>query len=289
MRDSLPEWMSDLLWRGAGATFVIGMALFCGRFVEEAAAERAALRAALQVPHQITPLSATTPEAAGDKLWFTRGPSQNPACEPGLTLQAKPGALLSVTLTAPCAANTRVEIRHGDLRFTKRMPAGRPLHFAFPALEASGAVRVILSEGSVIEAVAPLTDLVGYRRFALAWSGAEGFDIEAEEGARRISAEEPGAGPGTLAGWLVELGDAEDAGSLQAQVYTYPVSGLAEVTARLVSTPATCGQRLRGMTLSSQAGAVEVAALRVDLPDCAAGRVVLPLKNLDRGMKLALR
>lgn len=276
MRDTLLRMLPTLTWRLTGVGAVVGLALLSGQFVETAAQNRHQARLSLFLPQEITPLSAsaesrdlhTAPEPARAGLT---------GCTPALRLVPRDGAVLSVTLDAPCAAETRVQISHGGMSFAARIPTGRPLHVLIPALEASGRVSVALPDGTALTAVAPVDGLQDLRRFAVTWQG----------GARvRLQPGETGA---TAQGWIAELGDATLDSPALAAVFTYPAAGKAEPMLDVAATPQSCGQRVLGQTITSRMGRAEATALSVDLPECAAGDAVMHLKNLDQETKIALR
>lgn len=285
MRHSMSARILSILARVLGAAFVLGLALACGRFVEDRAAARRLAHQSAEAPQAIVPLSATATSTS---------PIATPAvlaanCRPQLALAARAGAVLAVTVDAPCAADSRIEISHGGMTVALRMPAGRPLHLTLPALEAQGRVAVRLSDGTEVTASAALADLDRYRRFALTWAGAAEVDLHGVTDGQDLSAQDPGAGPGQPRGWMASLGDSDLDQPLRAQVFTLPLSGDASTRVELTATAETCGQSLLGQTISSTGGRADAAALRVDLPECGAEPVVLHLKNLDQDVKLALR
>lgn len=290
MRLTVPVWFSALLWRGAGASLVLGLALTCGNFVEDSARARRASHMALMIPKAITPLSATLVSAV-DVAFVPPQSRLLPfvTCTPVLSLTAKEGAMIVVTLEAPCAADTPVSFSHGGMTFAARMPIGRPLHLSIPALESHGSIVASLQNGARVMAAVEVPDLADYHRFAVTRTGAQGFDLTGLEGLGQISADDPGQGPGSTSGWLVSLGDADLTEPQLAQVYTYPTLGVAETQVNVRSSATLCGQHLTGQTISSRMGMADATALRVDLPECGAGPVVMHLKNLDQDVKVASR
>jgi hypothetical protein len=163
---------------------------------------------------------------------------------------AWPGALLDLTLTAPCAKDGRIEIRHGGLAFAQRMPAG-PLHLIFPALAGAGRVSILLPDGTLMAATRQVADMARHRRFGLSWQ---------------------------------RFGDAGLAPPLRAAVLVAP--GPAEID---LHPAGACATRLEAVTVLSEGGRAEITDLFVDLPECGARTPGLHLKNLDQGLKIALR
>ncbi|NBZ88067.1 hypothetical protein [Stagnihabitans tardus] len=288
MRDAPPVLSLTPLWRVTQAAFVLGLALSCGLFVESAARERQDARRFDLAPQAITPLSAS-PVGTSGPTWPLSRLAPGHACTSALTLEPKTGALIVLTLEAPCLADQRVEISHAGLRFAVPMPVGRPLRLTLPALEASGEVEILLQDGRKIAEAAPVPDMKDHRRFAVSWTGPQALDLVAWDGRVEVSLAEPRATLGTDAGWMAELGDAALPHPALAQVYTYPAEAQAEVTLRATSLPGLCGEKLIARTFSSRLGQAEATGLRVDLPECSAGPVVMHLKNLDQDVKVASR
>ncbi|MCW1917158.1 hypothetical protein NX862_00160 [Rhodobacter sp. KR11] len=273
MRDMVPAWFSALLWRGAEAAFVVAVAVTCGSYVENSAQARQAAWQARMSPNSITPLSASlTEEAPRSQPHY--GLMAAPNCAPQLTLAARDGALIVLTLQAACAADGRVEITHAGMTFAARMPIGRPLRLTLPALDAAGEVLAVLPGGMQARAAVALPDLRALHRFAVTAPTAQALQLQGD----------PEAG-----GALTLLGDADLAQPLLAQVYTYPAKGAAQARVEVTSSAVFCGQSLIGQTISSRFGRADATALRVDLPECGARPVVMHLKNLDQDVKVASR
>lgn len=227
-------------------------------------------------------------------------PVAAPACEQTLGLTAAPGAMLDLTLTAPCHPGERVVLRHAGLTVTGKTDAGGMLVMAVPALDAGGAVAVEFADGTELRGAAKVPDLAGLHRLALQWAAGDAFALHGLENgaglqtAGDVSAANPGkmpdgSGKKLKTGWLVALGDAEVTAPLLAEVYTYPadtrrradVAILAQVGA------GTCGHEMMGQTLASVAGAVSVTDLTLSMPACDGKTGYLVLKNLFPDMKIA--
>ena len=218
-----------------------------------------------------------------------------PACEEVLTAMAQPGAMLGLTLAAPCHAGERVVLRHAGLAVTGRVDAAGALHVSLPALDNAGAVAVEFADGTEVQAAVSVPDLRGVRRLGVQWQAGDAFALHGLEGgaelqtAGDVSAAHPGVIGAAQGGWLVTLGDASVAAPLLAQVYTYPAdAGLSADVAILATVgPDTCGHDMLGQTLSSAAGAVSVTDLTLSMPACDATTGYLVLKNLFPAMKIA--
>lgn len=179
MRDMVPAWFSALLWRGAEAAFVVAVAVTCGSYVESSAQARQAAWQARMSPNSITPLSASlTEEAPRSPPHY--GLMAAPNCAPQLTLAARDGALIVLTLQAACAADGRVEITHAGMTFAARMPIGRPLRLTLPALDAAGEVLAVLPGGMQARAAVALPDLRALHRFAVTAPTAEALQLQGD-------------------------------------------------------------------------------------------------------------
>ncbi len=268
MRRTLPAWVSATLQRGAEACMVAAVAVTCGTFVESAALDRHQDQLARLTPKTIVPLSASL---AQEPLAAPVQSRMASVCRPALSLAARDAARLVVTLEAPCAADTRVEISHAGMTFAVRMPIGRPLRLTLPALEASGQVSATLVDGVTAFAAKPVRDLADLRRFAVTATTADALRLQGGVGATEV------------------LGSKDLAQPLLAQIYTYAKDAEADPVLAVQSSTALCGQSLIGKTISSRLGRAEATALRVDLSECGARPVVMHLKNLDQDVKVASR
>ncbi|WP_146038040.1 hypothetical protein [Tabrizicola aquatica] len=208
-------------------------------------------------------------------------------CPASLGLTALPGAMIGLSLTAPCNRAERVVIRHAGLSFTARTGAEGTLHIQFPALQQTALVAVYLEGSAIVLGEVPVTDLGGLRRFALQWDSPALFDLRVAEGDRLFvgSAGQP-ADP--LGQKIVSLGTASVTDPLLAEVYTYPAAATdVSLTVELRIDPETCGRTLNTQILALHSGRVEVRDYPVAVPLCGTSGDILVLKNLAPDLKLA--
>ena len=236
-----------------------------------------------------------------------------PACETTLSVTALPGAMLQLSLAAPCHAGERVVLRHAGLAVTGKVGAAGGLQVSLPALDTAGAVAVEFADGTDVQSAAAVPELRRMRRLGVQWQSGDAFALHGLEGgaelgaAGDISAEHPGTRPqdgavkggglggGGLGGgwpgggWLVSLGDASVGAPLLAQVYTYPAETAVQTDVAIVARvgPDTCGHDMLAQTLTSAAGAVSVTDLTLSMPACDGKTGYLVLKNLFPDMKIA--
>ena len=242
----------------------------------------------------------TSPEAA---VMLPKLPMQvaAPACEQSLGVTPLPGAMLGLSLTAPCHAGERVVLRHAGLAVTGKVDAAGGLQVSLPALDTAGAVAVEFADGTQAQGAARVPELIAMRRLGVQWQAGDDFALHGLEGgaelgaAGDISAENPGpqdgglSGDGVGGGWLVSLGDASVETPLLAQVYTYPAGDSVRTDVAILASvgPDTCGHDMLGQTLTSGAGAVSVTDLTLSMPPCDGKTGYLVLKNLFPDMKIA--
>lgn len=216
-------------------------------------------------------------------------------CPIHLDLVPQDGAMLGVTLVAPCHAEERLTLSHAGLTVTARTSVTGSLFTSLPALDMAGQVTVTFANNTSEEASMPMPELQDMQRFVVQWSGEDRFALNAfRDGA---SYGEPGhltaqplamldgitdAGAAVLA-----LGDATVLLPLMAEVYTLPTDGKAELTVEAQVTAQTCGRELLGEMLDSRNGKVTVQDLSMAMPDCDALGGFIVLNNPRGDLTLA--
>jgi hypothetical protein len=222
------------------------------------------------------------------------------ACTVAMDAAAVPGALVALTVEAPCNSGEEVGFEHFGLRFSEQLgPDGR-LDLLVPAMADDAIIVVSFADGAQASTEVAVPDFGDYERVALVWHGATGLQLHAlENGASyddpgHIWAEAPGApslateGQG---GFVSVLGST--AAGYAADVYTYPASLVGSgqepeisIEARVMEN--TCGSRIEGSFLRSNAGrAPTVTGVTMAVPGCDAVGDYLVLKNLPRELKIA--
>jgi hypothetical protein len=170
------------------------IALGAGHFVQERAAERSA-----QVEADLGPavvVSSVVPVAAGPTdvpavraavmlqiVAVAPEPAPEPAPAPAPAVAepesvdcrvqfdaiAQPGAMVGLTLLAPCQPDQRVVLKHAGLAITARTSASGALFTVLPGLSAVADVQVAFANGESATASAALSDFENMRRFAVQW------------------------------------------------------------------------------------------------------------------------
>ncbi|MBI1217250.1 MAG: hypothetical protein GC186_01775 [Rhodobacteraceae bacterium] len=204
------------------------------------------------------------------------------SCDPVLTLSVKPGAMLSLALTAPCNANARVVILADGLSFTGLTSAAGLLAVDLPAMADPARVTVRFAGGATVTAGADVPGLKAFERVGVQWMGPDAFALHALEfGADfgtggDVSAAAPRA-PADVAmtsgGFLTGLGDASVDLPMQAEVYTVPkalaTAGKVRIVLDAPVRAATCGREMLGQMLTVRPGGKPATSdLSLAMPDC---------------------
>ncbi|OIP85153.1 MAG: hypothetical protein AUK37_04735 [Rhodobacterales bacterium CG2_30_65_12] len=219
-----------------------------------------------------------------------------------LTLDAvpQPGAFVALTLSDPCNAGAKVEFDHAGLKFSDQLGPEGDLFLLVPAMAEKAIIVATLEGGQGQSVEVMLTDFAKFERVALIWKGATGLQLHAlENGAGygdpgHVWAEAPATPEAATAGrggFLSVLGNTAE--GYAADVYTYPASLMADGAQTQVSIEAqvtenTCGERIEGSILRTNAGRAPTAApLAMTVPGCDAVGEYLVLNNLPQDLKLA--
>ena len=224
------------------------------------------------------------------------------ACAIDVQSAAKPGAMIEISVTAPCNSGESVAFEHAGLKFSEQLGPDGSLIIEVPAMTGSARIGLNFADGAdrVVELTMP--DFEAFDRIAVIWRGATGLQLHAFEGgasygeAGHIWADTPGtpdaAATGT-GGFISVLGSTSS--GYAADVYTYPVSLMREGAEPDVSIEAqvmenTCGGEIEGWILrTNPRKAPNVEPLTMVVPGCEAVGEYLVLRDLPVELKLALR
>lgn len=217
-------------------------------------------------------------------------------CPIHLDLVPQDGAMLGVTLVAPCHAQERLTLSHAGLMVTAKTSVTGSLFTSLPALDMAGKVTVTFSDKTTEDAMMPMPELQDMQRFLVQWSGDDRFALNAFRDGATYG--EPGhltAQPLAMLDGITEagaavvaLGDPTVPLPLMAEVYTLPADGKAELTVEAQVTAQTCGRELLGEMLDSRDGKVSVQDLSMAMPDCDALGGFIVLNNPRADLTLAL-
>ncbi|MCC1481019.1 hypothetical protein [Roseibaca sp. Y0-43] len=207
------------------------------------------------------------------------GAVETPLCAPDLTAKPAIDGLIELQLSAPCNANERIVLSHGDLAFSATLDMAGEYTGYIPALAADARVDVFLSDDTYLQAQTVIPDHADYARMIVQWTGPAQMGLHAyhrgaaygEDG--HIHAMNP-FDPALEEAFLVALGEDEGVEPMLAQVYSVPLAQASETRLQLeVSVNArSCGTDLVAFVMPTHGdGAGVVEELRVAMPDCAVG------------------
>lgn len=223
----------------------------------------------------ITPVAASSPAVAGDQ------------CRPVMQLQAAPGAMILVTLSAPCNRSERIVMRHSGLAFATRTDAGGSVQMLVPALKSDAMVAIYLAESRLLLGKVTVPDAASYARLAVTWEWPAEVELRATEGNRVLVA--AAATSADESPRIMSFGSPDVQSPVMAHVYSVPGRDLGDVSlsAELRITPATCGRTLRLGTIYAANGRTTAQEREVAVPLCGTAGDILLLKNLSPAPKLA--
>ncbi len=206
-------------------------------------------------------------------------------CQPLMTAEARTGAMLHVTISAPCSAGAAVAFSHAGLTFAAPLDAAGQLTLDVPAFDKAGEIHALTSDGKFASATAPVADLDHQRRLAVQWVADDAFQLHMLE--NNASYGEPGdvnaGNPRSPAGGVMtRLGDSGLAMPMLAEIYTWPADPGITVSPVVESavTDRTCGRRISGELLRLAADQVTLESLSFDMPGCEAVGDIMVLNNL---------
>ncbi|MEX1233606.1 MAG: hypothetical protein WEB56_01300 [Roseovarius sp.] len=233
-------------------------------------------------------------------------PSEEPAprlgCDYALKANVAPGAMVSLSLDAPCAPGERFTLHHNGMMFTEVTDDGGHASMLVPALSRKASFIAAFANGDSAVASAEVESLEYYQRVAVQWQGASGMQLHALEfgagyddaghvwagAARDVAAAADGN-----RGFLTRLGDAAQPEALMAEVYTFPSElagrdGDIDLSLEAEVTEANCNRDIEAQALQVQAsGALNVQNVTLMIPDCDAVGDFLVLKNLLNDITIA--
>jgi hypothetical protein len=217
---------------------------------------------------------------------------------------AKPlaGAMVSLSLTAPCAVNERLTVHHNGMMFTESTGPDGTLTVIVPALTEQAVFIMAFANGDGAVAQTTVTDLYGYDRVVLQWRGQAGFQLHAREfGADYGKTGHIWAGvdpdvSGMIQGehgFLMQLGNTAVAQPLLAEVYTFPTSkaaqqGVIDLSVEAEVTADNCGLEIEAQSIEmTPNGSLKTQDLTLAVPGCDAVGSFLVLNNLVTDLKVA--
>ncbi|CUH79558.1 hypothetical protein TRM7557_02456 [Tritonibacter multivorans] len=215
-----------------------------------------------------------------------------PVCATSMTAVPQAGAMVQLSLSAPCDANGNVTFHHAGMMFAQRLDDHGQLELAVPAMTKTAVFLAELASGETLMASAEVSDMADYERIAVQAEdhgvGLHAFEYGAEfGGAGHIwSQAEDGAGQ------FLKLGDASLPSAQFLQIYSHAVPKLRaegeialSLEAEVRST--TCNRPLNVQILSARGGGLRARELSLEMPACDAVGDFLVLNNPVESLKLS--
>jgi hypothetical protein len=250
-----------------------------------------AMPAASAVPVSAS-LSGSRGDALGDLVGITSVAATTPAdrgdhCLPSMQLTAVAGAMIHLSLTAPCNRDERIVVRHSGLSFATRTRSDGAATILFPALKSDATVALYLADARLVLGRVAVPDMSGYSRYAIMWEWPAEVELRVTDGEKVLIGTAPAIGGSVPR--VMALGSPDVQSPLMARVYSVPGRGLgkATLTGELRITPASCGRTLRVETVQSAGGVTNVEERAVAVPLCGTAGDILLLKNLGAALTLA--
>jgi len=222
------------------------------------------------------------------------------ACNVDFGAEVQAGALVAITLVAPCNSGENVDFDHHGLRFSEQLGPEGDTIVLVPAMAETALFTVRFEDGQERATEIKVPDFAEFERMAIVWKGATGLQLHAlENGASygepgHVWAQEPGMpematqGAG---GFVSVLGST--AQGYAADVYTFPAGLMGEGADPEISVEAevmenTCDTKIEGRILrTNPIGDPNIEELSMMVPGCDAVGEYLVLKNLPQDLKLA--
>ncbi len=209
------------------------------------------------------------------------------------TLDAAPAidGLIQLRLDAPCNADERIVVSHGDLAFSAMTGPDGGYSGYIPALAAQASVDVFMADDTYLQAQAEVPDYNSYARVIVQWNGPNVMDLHAFHGG--AGHDEPGHvhvaspfDPALEEAFLIALGTEAGPEPMLAQVYSVPAAqaGNVRLSLEVESDSRVCGQDMTGYILRAGPGARDtVEELGVAMPGCddPDGLVILQLPAIS--------
>lgn len=222
------------------------------------------------------------------------------ACTVWLVVTPAPGAMLDMSVYAPCDQGQPVEISHAGLFLDARTGEDGQLVMQIPALEAEATLTVTFADGRSNTDTTTIPDLAQHERVVLQWTAPATLLLHAYEfGAGygddgHIHAGHPLVPGAAGHGFLSVLGDATIPQARLAQVYSYPTgpSGRRGQVALEIEAPitaASCGRPLIATAYEMLGGTTaQPRTIRLDMPECDGTGGYLVLRDVLPDLVVAM-
>jgi hypothetical protein len=226
------------------------------------------------------------------------------SCDLAMRADTVAGAMVDLTLSAPCNASERVTIHHQGLMFTEVVQPDGTLKLTVPALNERAMFIASFASGAGTTASTEVGALPFYDRVVLQWKGKAGLQLHAREFDADYFTEGHiwAAAAGDLGraargegGFMTRLGQENTPEALVAEIYSFPTgtakqSGAVKLTVEAEVTAMNCADTVAAQTLELPAdGQLRVRDLALEIPGCDSTGDFLVLKNLVQDLKVAAK
>lgn len=216
-------------------------------------------------------------------------------CSPVMTAETAAGAMVRLSLSSECHADTEAVIHHNGMMISITLDESGVNNFDFPAMTETALFMAEFPDGAVAIASTEVASLSFYDRVALQWQGEAGLELHAYEFGAEFNSEDHvwRTNPRSMdhaalgeGGFLVSLGNGTSSEAYGAEVYTFPTAtsrqnGSVTMNVEVVVTEGNCGQTVEASALNAkQDQGLNVRNLTIEMPDCDAVGDILMLNNL---------
>lgn len=227
---------------------------------------------------------------------FDRAAHESSRCPLALSTLVESKAMVRLSLSAPCYANSTATIAHGALHFSQALDAEGTFETLIPAMEKSAVFSVSMVDGTTAETRADVFTVDAYERTALEWSQDLPLNLHAflggasfgELGHVWVESEKTAA----VEADLYRLGTAGSEGTY-VQVFSKPASlfdtgETVDIVIEAEVTQATCAKQLHGYLVESDGiGTPSRDQFTIHMPDCHAIGEYIQLKKRPAGTTLS--
>lgn len=249
-----------------------------------------------------TEVAAVEPEGGENAVVSDAQPlAQADSCEPMMTAESAPAAMVELSISAVCLPSARLTIHHNGMMLSYRTDDAGNATIRVPALASEALFIASFENGEGAVARALVADIADYERVILQWRGEAGFQLHAfefgagygEDG--HIWQQSPGVPARALdgqGGFVAALGDPAIDNGLRGEVYTFPISaaaaGKVELSAEIAVSDMNCARDIEAQALQLVgSGDLKAQDLALAMPSCEVAGDILMLKNLLQDMKIA--
>lgn len=223
-------------------------------------------------------------------------------CAPVMTSTATAGALVEISLSAPCYVNAAFTMHHHGMMFTAQTDQKGAASLVVPALAEVAVFIAAFDNGEGAVSTSSIPDFADFDRAVLQWENEAAFMLSAyEDGAiygesGHITAANPGNRERLISaegGFLLRLGDPVADKTMMAEVYSFPsamLSGPTDVmlVAEVGITEENCGKDLNAQSVQvAPTGATKAVDLMITMPDCDAAGDFLILQKMFEDLTIA--